>query len=164
VIAGRDGTNDLSAKEIQLLGSLLDRYCESELDQWERWRVNTSFGPVFVDVTREKPADVPDEAYTPLNQQLTTSTQSTQASSIQIPATAHQMLTNSAGSQQTRRDQPDLRAVVPRTPTPRLKSWWSLQNQQRNVRDRAPRFLLTLIGPGNPALATLGSTSLPGPS
>lgn len=35
-----------------ILKYLLKKFCEKDLDQWERWKVNTKYGPVYIEVTR----------------------------------------------------------------------------------------------------------------
>lgn len=56
----------LSRDEFELFSQLLHRYCESELDQWDHWVVDTAYGDVFVGLTRQLPPDHPHEAYTRL--------------------------------------------------------------------------------------------------
>ena len=34
--------------------SLLKQFSETELDQWVRWKFNTKYGYVFVDITRKE--------------------------------------------------------------------------------------------------------------
>ncbi len=29
-------------------------FCEKELDQWERWKIKTKYGDVFVSISRER--------------------------------------------------------------------------------------------------------------
>jgi hypothetical protein len=33
-------------------------------DRWERWKIHTSHGPIYVLMSRELPSDWPDEAFT----------------------------------------------------------------------------------------------------
>ena len=42
---------------------LLKRYGETELDQWEMWRTDTSWGPVYVTIDRAPAPDVDPELY-----------------------------------------------------------------------------------------------------
>jgi len=32
---------------------LLRWFCERRLDQWERWKLNTKYGPVYIDISRK---------------------------------------------------------------------------------------------------------------
>lgn len=52
------GTGRLSDDEWVLLHRLLGMHCEFELDQYDNWIVATSYGDVYVNLTR---ADPPDE-------------------------------------------------------------------------------------------------------
>jgi len=36
---------------------LLKWFCEKELDQWERWKVETEYGDVFVNISRGSPPE-----------------------------------------------------------------------------------------------------------
>lgn len=38
--------------EFKLFKLLLNRYCQKELDQYSRWRTQTSFGSVFIQIDR----------------------------------------------------------------------------------------------------------------
>ncbi len=38
----------------KLFKYLLKWYCEKELDQWERWKINTKYGYVFITVDRSQ--------------------------------------------------------------------------------------------------------------
>ena len=42
----------LSDAELRTMFSLLSRYAEAELDQWENWRVPTVHGDVLIEVRR----------------------------------------------------------------------------------------------------------------
>ncbi|MBU1054123.1 MAG: hypothetical protein KKC46_09875 [Proteobacteria bacterium] len=44
----------LSDNDYKTLFSLLKRFAETELDQWERWKFNTKYGYVFVEITRKE--------------------------------------------------------------------------------------------------------------
>jgi len=47
--------------EFRELVRLLRRHAEVHLDQWERWKVPTSFGEVFIEMRRSpNPGDDPD--------------------------------------------------------------------------------------------------------
>lgn len=48
---------EMDDREFQLLISLLQRYVEQELDQWEAWRFTTQYGDVYVDIRRQLPPD-----------------------------------------------------------------------------------------------------------
>jgi hypothetical protein len=56
-----DDGGRLSDDELRQLSRLLTRFCEYDLDQWEAWRITTSYGPVFVRIDRELPPGVPKE-------------------------------------------------------------------------------------------------------
>lgn len=63
------GSGSLSKDELQLLPKVLHRYAEFHLAQAEAWRVNTSYGPVYIEMTREKPLpDILDDHYTLLDE------------------------------------------------------------------------------------------------
>lgn len=59
-------SESLTPSEIEVLRSLLQRFTEHELDQFENWRFDTSYGPVFVAFTRKLPPGWPAEAFTPV--------------------------------------------------------------------------------------------------
>lgn len=59
-----DPGGPLSDAEVQDLVRLLARFAEHELDQWENWRIDTSYGPVYALITRGRMRDWPDEAFT----------------------------------------------------------------------------------------------------
>ena len=64
----------LSDAELRDLSRLLARFVSHDLDQWENWRIQTSYGPVYVLLTNELPPDWPDDAFTtiwPLPPRLT---------------------------------------------------------------------------------------------
>jgi hypothetical protein len=54
----------LSDAELGDLMRLLARFASHDLDQWENWRIQTSYGPVYVLITNALPPDWPDEAFT----------------------------------------------------------------------------------------------------
>lgn len=54
----------LSAAESRELMRLLARFAEHDLVQWENWRILTTYGPVYVTLTRGLMPDWPDEAFT----------------------------------------------------------------------------------------------------
>jgi len=56
-------SEDLSASEYEQLRQLLQRYAERHLDQFENLRFETSYGPVFVLMTRELPLGWPSETF-----------------------------------------------------------------------------------------------------
>jgi hypothetical protein len=45
-------TDHMSAEETEDLARLPYRYAETELDQFRNWRLDTSYGPVYVSMTR----------------------------------------------------------------------------------------------------------------
>ncbi|GAA2576648.1 hypothetical protein GCM10010435_60980 [Winogradskya consettensis] len=52
-MAAEDATPDrMTDAEIRQLASLLARYSAHELDQFEHWRVESPYGPVFIDISR----------------------------------------------------------------------------------------------------------------
>jgi hypothetical protein len=53
----------LSEFEWRLLRVLLQRYADHDLDQWNAWQFDTSYGPVFVRLTRELAAGESAEAF-----------------------------------------------------------------------------------------------------
>jgi hypothetical protein len=57
-------SEDLTASEYEQLWQLLRRFVERHLDQFEHLRFETSYGPVFVVMTRELPPEWPSEAFT----------------------------------------------------------------------------------------------------
>jgi hypothetical protein len=59
-----DPGGPLSDDEVRDLDRLLARFAEHELDQWENWRINTSYGPVYVTLTRGLMPDWSDEWFT----------------------------------------------------------------------------------------------------
>ena len=56
-----DPGGPLSEAEFRDLVRLLARYAEHELDQWNFWKVSTSYGPVYVQLHRGLPSGWPDE-------------------------------------------------------------------------------------------------------
>jgi hypothetical protein len=58
----------LSEEELATLAWLLRRFCIADLDQWERWRLTTPGGEVFVNVVRELPTKISRDAYTSLDE------------------------------------------------------------------------------------------------
>ena len=42
-----------SDDDFKALVSILKRYGETGLDQWDRWKFKTKYGDVFVQITRE---------------------------------------------------------------------------------------------------------------
>lgn len=45
----------LSNEELREMFTMLARYAEHDLDQWELWRLETSHGSVFMHMTRKTP-------------------------------------------------------------------------------------------------------------
>jgi hypothetical protein len=56
----------LTAEEWWHFAELLQRFAEQDLDQHDAWRLDTSYGPVYVTLTREHPPDEPADAFRPL--------------------------------------------------------------------------------------------------
>jgi hypothetical protein len=52
---------------MRTLGNLLQRYCSSELDQWELIRVSTAQGEVYLELTRRYPDGRPADLYVDLD-------------------------------------------------------------------------------------------------
>jgi hypothetical protein len=59
-------SENLTASEVEHLRTLLQRFTEYDLDQFDNWRFDTSYGPVFVQLARERQPGVPAEAFTSL--------------------------------------------------------------------------------------------------
>lgn len=59
-------SDSLTASEAEHLRTLLQRFTEHHLDQFDNWRCDTSYGPVFVQLSRELQPGVPAEAFTSL--------------------------------------------------------------------------------------------------
>lgn len=53
----------LNAEEWGYLIELLQRFAENDLDQHDAWRLETSYGPVYVRLSRERGEDEPAEAF-----------------------------------------------------------------------------------------------------
>ena len=47
-----DGATPMSDEEFRTMVKLLHRYAETELDQWEAWRLPTTYGDVFINVRK----------------------------------------------------------------------------------------------------------------
>lgn len=56
----------MSAQESEQLVKLLYRYAETELDQWDNWRLDTEIGPVYVSMSMELLPDWSDRAFDPV--------------------------------------------------------------------------------------------------
>lgn len=56
----------MSADEAEQLARLLYRYAETELDQFDNWRLDTEFGPVYVSMSMELLPDWSDRAFDPV--------------------------------------------------------------------------------------------------
>ena len=56
----------MSAEESEQFVRLLYRYAESELDQWDNWRLDTEIGPVYVSMSMELLPDWSDRAFDPV--------------------------------------------------------------------------------------------------
>jgi len=63
-MGSEDPRGPLSNPEFQELTRLLARYAEHELDQWDCWKLQTSYGPTYLQMSRELPPGWPDEAFT----------------------------------------------------------------------------------------------------
>jgi hypothetical protein len=58
----------MSAEESEQLVGLLYRYAETELDQWDNWRLDTEAGPVYVSMSMALLPDWSDRAFDPVPQ------------------------------------------------------------------------------------------------
>ena len=56
----------MSAEESEQFLRLLYRYAETELDQWDNWRLDTEIGPVYVSMSMELLPDWSDRAFDPV--------------------------------------------------------------------------------------------------
>jgi hypothetical protein len=56
----------MSADETEQLARLLYRYAETELDQFDNWRLDTEIGPVYVSMSMELLPDWSDRAFDPV--------------------------------------------------------------------------------------------------
>jgi hypothetical protein len=54
----------LTKAELSELARLLARYAAHDLDQWEHWRIQTAYGPVYVIVANRLPPDCAEETFT----------------------------------------------------------------------------------------------------
>jgi hypothetical protein len=59
-------SDSLTASELERLRTLLQRFTDHDLDQFDNWRFDTRYGPVFVLFTRELPPGWSAEAFTPM--------------------------------------------------------------------------------------------------
>ncbi|HWO63210.1 MAG TPA: hypothetical protein VNO31_24565 [Umezawaea sp.] len=62
----QDRPDRMSEDEMRQLATLLNRYCEVELDQWDCWRSDTSFGEAYIYIARKPPPDWPPDSFLPL--------------------------------------------------------------------------------------------------
>lgn len=53
-------SDSMTRDEFRQLAELLARYATSELDQFDHWRIETPYGPVFVDISRKAPSGYED--------------------------------------------------------------------------------------------------------
>ncbi len=58
----------LSNDEFKQMVSLIRRYSETSMDQWETWKLNSSKGTLFIDFRLSIPG--PESAYTDLSDVL----------------------------------------------------------------------------------------------
>jgi hypothetical protein len=61
-MASEDPGGPLSDAEFRELIRLLARYAERELDQWDCWKLQTSYGAVYLQMSRGLPSGWPDKA------------------------------------------------------------------------------------------------------
>jgi hypothetical protein len=59
-------TDRMSADEAEQLVRLLYRYVETELDQSDHWRLETEYGPVYMNIARQLLPDWSDRMFAPL--------------------------------------------------------------------------------------------------
>jgi hypothetical protein len=56
----------MSADESEQFVRLLYRYAETELDQWDNWKLDTDIGPVYVSMSMALLPDWSDQAFDPV--------------------------------------------------------------------------------------------------
>jgi hypothetical protein len=56
----------MSPEDVEQLARLLYRYAETELDQFDNWRLDTELGPVYVSMSMELLPDWSDRAFDPV--------------------------------------------------------------------------------------------------
>ena len=61
-----DNPKKLTDEELDTMFQLVKRYTTTEMDQWDLWKFDTTFGKVYFSLTREVP-DSEKEAYTDIN-------------------------------------------------------------------------------------------------
>lgn len=61
----------MSPEDVEQLARLLYRYGETELDQFDNWRLDTEFGPVYVSMSMELLPGWPDRAFDPVPKPVT---------------------------------------------------------------------------------------------
>ena len=59
-----DAGGPLTDAEVRDLAQLLARYVSHDLDQWDNWQIETSYGPVYVMITRILQPGWPQDAFT----------------------------------------------------------------------------------------------------
>ncbi|WP_344664552.1 hypothetical protein [Catenulispora yoronensis] len=57
-------TERLSDDEMRQLIKLLVRYCNSDLDQFDDWRVTLPWGEAYISISNALPPGVPRDAFT----------------------------------------------------------------------------------------------------
>jgi hypothetical protein len=57
----------VTEEELRSLVRLLRRYSETDMDQFENWRFATSFGDVFVQISREPAPGATRDSYSDLD-------------------------------------------------------------------------------------------------
>ncbi len=63
---GEHPGDPLTDSEVATMFRLLARFAEHDLDQWDNWRLNTSYGPVYVNVRRALGPGWQDDAFIPV--------------------------------------------------------------------------------------------------
>jgi hypothetical protein len=53
----------LSQDDYDRLAELLVRFLSHDLDQWDHWRIETAYGPVYIDLSVRRPEGASDDAY-----------------------------------------------------------------------------------------------------
>lgn len=56
----------LADSEVATMFRLLARFAEHDLDQWDNWRLDTSYGTVYINVSRALGPGWQDDAFTPV--------------------------------------------------------------------------------------------------
>lgn len=59
------GSNEkLSDAEFKQMLNLISRYASTEMDQWEAWKIDSSFSKIYVDISMKPESPGAEESYT----------------------------------------------------------------------------------------------------